>query len=198
MWGVSHTYAEERDVILGVADIDIFLPYLIKGAIKLEAAGANFIVLPCNSLHIFIEEIRRSVEIPVLSIIDETVSHLRKKSYRNVALFGTESIIGNRLYQDKLAEVSIQSSITNNKTQQKLNHLIARFALSEYDQKDCMTLKNIVDEMILKQNVDGVLLACTDLQVALPKEYHAKTIDTMRILAQAAVNYAQQLTVAAK
>ena len=43
------------------------LPFIIDSAKQLEKGGADFIVIPCNTVHVFIDEIRNSVKIPVLS-----------------------------------------------------------------------------------------------------------------------------------
>src|SRR3989338_6727859 len=62
------------------------LPYKIEEAKRLEKSGADFIVMPCNSLHIFIKEIRNAVKIPVLSIVEETVKFLKKNKFKKVGI----------------------------------------------------------------------------------------------------------------
>ena len=52
-------YAIEEDAISRNIGIDRCLPFLIAEARRLEQSGVHFIVMPCNSLHLFIEEIRK-------------------------------------------------------------------------------------------------------------------------------------------
>ena len=76
-------YQIEEDLIVSNKGSDRYIPFLVKEAKRLERAGSDFIVMPCNSLHVFIEEIRNAVKIPVLSIIEETVKFLKKNKSTN-------------------------------------------------------------------------------------------------------------------
>ena len=60
---------------------------MVKEAKRLEKTGVDFIVLPCNSLHVFIAKIRESVNIPILSIVEETVKYIKKKNIEQCELF---------------------------------------------------------------------------------------------------------------
>src|SRR5512141_150186 len=50
------------------------LPELVRSARALERAGADFIVIPCVTVHYFHAALQKRVGLPVLSIIDETVA----------------------------------------------------------------------------------------------------------------------------
>src|SRR3989344_5699129 len=71
---------EERAIKNGIIDGGEYLPILVEGANKLEKSGADFLVIPCNSVHIYIEEVRKSVKIPVLSIVEETSRFLKEEN----------------------------------------------------------------------------------------------------------------------
>ena len=79
-------YKIEEDLITKNKGSERYIPFLVNEAKRLEKAGADFIVMPCNSLHVFIKEIRNAVDIPVLSIIEETVKFLKKNNLNNVGL----------------------------------------------------------------------------------------------------------------
>ncbi|HET6780529.1 MAG TPA: amino acid racemase, partial [bacterium] len=49
-------------------------PALVETARNLERAGADFIVIPCNTAHFFYDAVRRAVSIPVLHIMDEVAA----------------------------------------------------------------------------------------------------------------------------
>ena len=55
---VPMPYQIEEDAIEKNIGIERISPFLLTEAKRLEKAGADFIVMPCNSLHVFIEEIR--------------------------------------------------------------------------------------------------------------------------------------------
>src|SRR3989344_3608045 len=59
-------YQIEEDLIMRSEGAERYIPFLITEAQRLEKSGMDFIVMPCNSLHVFIEQIRSSVKVPVL------------------------------------------------------------------------------------------------------------------------------------
>ena len=73
-------FAMEEEAIVKNIGLEKYIPFLKNAAVELERSGADFLVMPCNSLHVFIKEIRDAVKIPVLSILEETVNFLKKEN----------------------------------------------------------------------------------------------------------------------
>jgi len=84
IWNIPLNYEIEQNFLKNATGEEKYLPYLIAAAKKLEKGGADFIVMPCNSMHIFINEIRRAVKIPVLSIVEETAKFLKAKKIKRI------------------------------------------------------------------------------------------------------------------
>src|SRR3989344_7926112 len=89
VWNIPLAYKIEEDLITKSEGEERYIPYLVEAAQLLEKGGADFLVMPCNSLHIFIEEIRESVKIPVLSIVEETTKFLKEKGIAKVGIIST-------------------------------------------------------------------------------------------------------------
>lgn len=100
-------YEIEEDLITKNKGSERYIPFLVNEAKRLEKAGADFIVMPCNSLHIFIKEIRNAVSIPVLSIVEETVKFLKKNNFHKVGIVSTSATIENKLYENAFEVESI-------------------------------------------------------------------------------------------
>jgi len=155
-----------------------FRALLITAAKTLEKSGADFIVLPCNTAHVFISNIRTSVNIPVLSIIDETAKILKGK--RSIGLLSTPATIKNKLFDKKI------NCVKPSKINQKLMGLIINDILHNKNiDKNRSELLTIINSVSKKS--DALLLACTDLQLLITeKEINGiKVFDTMEILAKA-------------
>jgi len=162
------------------------LPYLIDAAKSLEKAGADFLVLPCNSLHIFIENIRNAVKIPVLSILEETTKFLKKEGINKVGIIATPITIRNKLYE-KFLKKSVIKQITPDSFQQvKIGKLIHNIVSNRHNNKDREVLIGIIKDFA-KGKVKNVILACTDLQLLMPQHTDIKIYDTMKILVDATV-----------
>jgi aspartate racemase len=168
-------YKIEEDLIMQNKGADRYIPFLVEEAKRLEKAGADFIVMPCNSLHVFIEEIRNAVDIPVLSIIEETVKFLKKNNFNKVGIVSTSATIQNKLYENAFEEAGIKYEMLNLVTGQQKNS----------DREELIKIINDFE----KKDVDCVALACTDLQLLIPKHPALKIFDTMKIFADSTVEY---------
>ena len=65
---------DRTEAILGRGEDPV--PMMVRSVHALERAGASFVVIPCVSAHFFLEELRSQVDIPILSIFDETANYL--------------------------------------------------------------------------------------------------------------------------
>lgn len=180
-------YAVEEEAIAENSGFEKILPFLIREAKRLEKAGADFIVMPCNSLHVFIEEIRAAVNIPILSIVEETVKFLKKYAFNNVGIVSTSATVKNKLYENAFAENGIDYKAPNDLQQAKMGKIILNLVTGMQNNRDRDELIQIINTFENK-NVDCVVLACTDLQLLIPQHPKLKIFDTMKIFADATVD----------
>ncbi len=179
-------YKIEEDAITKNTGIERISPFLIQEAKRLEKAGADFIAMPCNSLHVFIEEIREAVKIPVLSIVEETVKFLKKNRFKRVGIVSTSATIKNKLYENAFAENRIGYETPTDFQQAKLGKFIMNLVTGMQNNRDREELIQIINSFENKK-ADCVILACTDLQLLIPKHPTLKIFDTMKIFAEATV-----------
>ena len=179
-------YQIEADAIERSIGIERILPFLTKEAQRLEKAGADFIVMPCNSLHVFIGDVRKSVSIPVLSIVEETIRFLKKSNFQKVGIVSTSATIKNKIYENAFAQNHIGYETPDDFQQAKMGKYILNLVTGQQNNKDREGLIRIIDEFEGKK-VDCVVLACTDLQLLIPQHPNLRIFDTMKILADATV-----------
>ena len=180
-------YQIEKDLITKNKGAKKYIPYLTAEAKRLEKSCADYIVMPCNSLHVFIKEIRNAVNIPVLSIVEETVKFLKKNNLNRVGIVSTSATIENKLYENAFEENNIGYETPNSFQQAKMGKFIHNLVMGQQNSKDRDELIQIINDLEGK-NVDCVALACTDLQLLIPKHPTMKIFDTMKILADATVD----------
>lgn len=187
IWNVPLEYNIEEDLITKAIGGERYLPYLTDAAKRLESGGADFLVMPCNSLHIYIEEIRKSVKIPVLSILEETANFLETKMIKKVGIIATLSTIKNKLYEQFLFKKNISQIIPDNSQQSEIGKLINNLVLKRYDEVDKNKLIRIIQDLAVNKDLSTVILACTDLQLLNPKIEGVQIFDSMKILADVTV-----------
>lgn len=189
MWSVPIEYQIESDFINGEDRSDEYTSLLIDAAKRLEAGGADFIVTPCNSVHIFIDDVRNAVSVPVLSIIEETTAFLKQQNIQQVGLLATNASLQAGLYQTPLEKETITTVVPDNTDQVKMAKLINKLVQEEYSETQKTELIKIISHLAEKE-VKVILLACTDLQLLTPSFDGVTILDTMQILVDSTVRTA--------
>lgn len=175
---------EEEAIVKGINSHKM-LPYLIDGARILEKSGASFGILPCNTLHKYIQEIRDSVKMPFLSILDETVARLKSMKVSRVGILATETSAKDKLYDDVLKKNGISALYPTEDEQNNLNKIILELINTGENNLHGEKIERICSSL-REKGTDSILLACTDLQIATFKSTFP-VVDTTEILIQASV-----------
>ena len=68
----------------GITNEDLVLEQLISENNVLYKAGCSFIVMACNTIHYFIDELRKNSKIPIISIIEETVKNIKQDNINKI------------------------------------------------------------------------------------------------------------------
>jgi aspartate racemase len=187
IWNIPLKYDVEQNFIESGKGIQKYLPHLVTAAKNLEKGGADFIVIPCNSVHVFIDRIRKEVKIPVLSIVDETKAFLKNKKFKNIGVLATTSTINQKLYEGIMNSLGVKIVKPNEADQARLGKIINRLVTKRYADREKAQLLKII-WAFGKKNIDALALACTDLQLVInPKEMPVRVFDTMELLVDATV-----------
>jgi aspartate racemase len=187
IWNVPQKCQMEEDALAHAKGVERYIPYLQEAAKILEKGGADFIVMPCNTLHLFIDDIRKSVKIPVLSILEETAKFLKEKRVLQVGVLETPAASNQRLYEDALIKSGIGHVLPDDFHQAKIGKIVNNIVFNRHANKDREELVKII-KTFEDKNIENVILACTDMQLLIPKSSKLQIHDTMKIFAQATVN----------
>ena len=175
----------ETEAIIKGINSHKMLPYLIDGAKILEKAGATFGILPCNTLHKYINEIREAVKIPFLSILDEVVWRLKLIKVRSVGILATETTVKDKLYDEALKGHGIDVLYPTRTEQEILNKIIVELIREKKNDLQGQEIETICFSLS-KRGAESILLACTDLQVASFRA-NLPIVDTTEVLMQASM-----------
>ncbi len=186
IYSVPGLYQVEREAIVEGRGESRYIPLLTDAAKRLEGAGADFLVMPCNSLHEFIKDIRDSIKIPILSIVEETTRFLKKERIIKVGIISTSITINKKLYQNHFIANGIEQVKPDDFQQTKLGSIIHNLVSNRHIDEDKEGLANIINGFGMK-GIKYVILACTDLQLLKPQHEGIKIFDTMKILSNATV-----------
>ena len=172
------------------------LPLLTYSAQVLEKAGADFIIIPCNSAHHYLPQIRKAVSIPILNMIAETADFIRQHfpQEKRVGLLATTGAIKVGIYSTTFKKRGLEMIHPEEATQQSL---VMR-AIYDIKAKKPLTpakrrLKQAADELISK-GCSLIVMGCTEVPLGLNQKDVAgkggQLIDPKVIISQVAINFA--------
>jgi aspartate racemase len=187
IWNTALPKELERRFLLTWGGIEEYKPYLIEGARALEAWWAKLIVIPCNSVHVLIEDLRSAVNIPIISIIEETLVYIQHRNLKNIGIVSTSVTSENRLYEKLFNKECIPYKSVNPLEQKTLNQMIYNIVRGQTTSEDHALINDIVISLKNKW-AKNILLACTDLQSICTWTYELPIFDTMNILAWSVIS----------
>ncbi|MDD5599051.1 MAG: amino acid racemase, partial [Victivallaceae bacterium] len=83
---------------------------MLAAAEKLKDSGADFIIVPCNTAHVFLQAVQQHVRIPILSMIEETAKYIAENfpKVRKAGLLATSGTVGSGVYESPLKRKDIE------------------------------------------------------------------------------------------
>lgn len=174
----------ESDALLRGKNLALFVPLLTRAAKELEANGADFIVLPCNTLHVLADTIKTSITIPFINIIDVSVKKLQRAKIRRIGILGTSVTCQHNLF------VKNDPTITCIKPTHTAQHALDSAVHHFVKTGDPKLLQHVLAKVVFAFQQHGlrdVLVACTDFHGLCPKRQGVTLHDTLDILIEATV-----------
>ncbi|MCJ7624704.1 MAG: aspartate/glutamate racemase family protein [Anaerolineaceae bacterium] len=170
---------------------DLVAQGLSEAARKLEAAGADFIVIATNTMHMVIDELRSSVNIPFLSLLDAVGDAITEKNLKTVGLLGTVFTMKKTFYQEALAKKGITVLVPNPEDQKYINEVIYSELIAGVFRDESRAGYLKVIDKLAQHGAEGMILGCTEIPLLVgEKDTHLPLFDTTTIHAEAALDYA--------
>lgn len=176
---------DRTDYILG-RSAENPLPCMVEDARSLEAYGATAIVIPCNTAHYFIDEVRRSVNVPVPSIIEETALYLKRSGAKKACILATEGTISSGSYQRVLEENGIEWETPDEDGKRALMDIIygdVKGGVIPPPEK-----LYAVAEPLFERGCDRAILGCTELSLLKRSlKGDPRFVDSLEVLAYVSI-----------
>lgn len=145
---------------------------LLKEALTLETSGADFILIATNTMHKLVEKIETKLTIPVLHIADVTGQEILKNGVKKVALFGTRFTMEEDFYKGRIqSNFGIEVVTPNNSEMNEIHRIIyTELCLGIIKKESKDTLVKIIKRLKTHENIEGVILGCTELPLIIKPE----------------------------
>ena len=164
--------------------------YLLEAIGKLVCAGADFGLISANTPHIVFDEVAPKSPIPLISIVEATCAAAKAQKLKRLALFGTRYTMQANFYEKVFSREGIDLLVPEPNEQdyihdKYMNELVPGKFLPETR----AGLLAIIDRMKTESNIEGVILAGTELPLILcdPDYKGIVCLNTTKIHCEAAV-----------
>jgi len=164
--------------------------YLVEEIGKLILAGATFGLISANTPHIVFDQVASRSSIPLISIVEATCIAAKAKKLKRLALFGTRYTMQASFYPKVFSREGIELLLPDPEDQtyihdKYLNELVS----GQFLPATRARLLAIVDRLKTGSDIDGIILAGTELPLILRDSEHngIPLLDTTEIHCEAAV-----------
>jgi aspartate racemase len=178
--------------MMGVNDLAAVTAYLSAAVATLGGAGAEMAIIAANTPHVVFDEIRGRAEIPMVSIVEATAAHVAAMGLKRVGLLGTRYTMEGTFYPDVLERhgISVVTPLAEERAvvhDRYVNELLRNVFLPETRAR----LLDVVDAMVQRDSIEGVILGGTELPLLLKDAAHAgiPLLDTTVIHVRAALRF---------
>jgi len=164
---------------------------IIISAKKLESSGADFLIMPCNTAHYFIDKIVSNISIPMINMLDETVSYAYDKFGKEavVGILATDGTIESKIYENCFAKKGIKTIVPKYKQKDVMKFIYDVIKSSKFEEGPSI-LFEAVDEL-KEMGATAMLLGCTELSSAdYIYKFGDNFINPIEILAHKSILYA--------
>ena len=136
-------------------------PALASMAMGLAAAGADFLVMPCNTAHAFARAITAAVDIPLLSIIDVTVEACGDAAA--IGVLATDGCIKSGVFQEALAGREVLPSDAETV---ELMSLITRIKAGDTGSEVAESMRELARALVAR-GAEVIIAGCTEIPLVL-------------------------------
>ena len=182
----------EIEKLQHLGDWEAATNFMCDAAQRLEKAGADFVVICTNTMHLMAEEVQKSIQIPLLHIVDVTAAAIKAHTHKKVGLLGTKFTMEQDFYKARLKDKhQIEVVIPNEQDRQRVHDILYNeLCLGEIKDLSRGVFHQIIEDLI-KQGAEGIILGCTEIPLIInQREFEIPLYDTTEIHARAAVEYA--------
>ncbi|MDR2825211.1 MAG: amino acid racemase [Deltaproteobacteria bacterium] len=195
---------EERDHIHFIADINPKLPSriafliehkgedpgpaIVQMAKNLESWGADFIAMPCNTIHHYLPDIQKAIAIPVLDMIELTAQKTLEQfsGIKAVGILASPAVRLTGIYARRFEQKGVRVIFPLPEAEESVLRIIKAIKDGQAPALFNQELSAVAGSLV-QQGAGACVIACTELSLCT-LDQDLSAIDAAEVLARAAVN----------
>ena len=165
---------------------------MVEAAQRVEAGGADFLIICTNTMHKMADEVEKAIHIPLLHIADATARAIKAQGLGKVGLLGTKFTMEEDFYRGRLVGRHDLEVLIPEAEDREIVHRVIydELVLGIIKPESRKQYKQIIEKLIAA-GVQGIILGCTEIGLLVKEEDSSVPLfDTTSIHAATAVEYA--------
>ena len=174
---VEGRWAEAGDLLAGVAR-------------KVEAAGADVLLLCTNTMHKVADAVEAAVDIPLVHLVDTTAAAVQRGRFRTVGLLGTRFTMEDDFYVDRMAAHGIRAIVPGAADREVVHRVIYEELCRGIVREESRAAYVEVVRRLGEAGVEAVVLGCTEIELLLrPGDVRLPLLPSTRLHVEAALAF---------
>jgi aspartate racemase len=185
----SNTQIPDRVTSITKGNTSAVIDFLQKTARTIEVAGADVLVIPCNTAHYFTTDVLMSITIPFINMIEETGKTITSdKTIKSVGIMATDCTVSTRLFHSVLESKGVSVIALTPELQKIVMDCITAVKAGDVTLSRRQTLDPVI-AFLKNHGADRIILGCTEIPLVMDLDPIDCAIDPMDILAKRAIQH---------
>jgi aspartate racemase len=164
---------------------------LAREAARLEAAGAELLLLCTNTMHRVADQVQAAVRIPLLHLADATATAVRAEGLSTVGLLGTAFTMEQDFYRNRLARRGLRVLVPDAADRAEVHRIVYdELCLGVVRPESRQVYREVIGRLV-DAGAQGVILGCTEIELLVGAEDSPVPVfPTTRLHVEAAITAA--------
>jgi aspartate racemase len=164
---------------------------LAEEAVRIEAAGADLLLLCTNTMHKVADRIQAAIGIPLLHIADVTAQAVTAAGLSTIGLLGTAFTMEQDFYRDRLATHGLTVLVPPPRDRSDVHRIIYDELCLGIATGDSREIYRTVISRLVAAGAQGIILGCTEIELLIgQQDSPVPVFPTTRLHVEAAVDLA--------
>ena len=157
---------------------------------RLQAAGAQGLLIATNTMHKVIDDVQAATNLPIIHIADATAKAIQAQGLTKIALLGTQFTMTQDFYKQRLIDAGLQVLIPENDARAEVHRIIYdELCQGQFLDSSRHYYSQVIKDLANK-GAEGVILGCTEIGLLIQQaDSPIAVFDTTAIHAAAAVDF---------
>ena len=164
LWSIDFAPMEERQV---EGRWDEAGDLLAEVASKVQAAGADVVLLCTNTMHKVADRVEAALDVPLLHLVDATAEVVRRDGFTTVGLLGTRFTMEDGFYVDRMTTHGVRTIVPGAADRELVHRVVyEELCLGVVREESRAAYVEVVGRLV-EQGAEAVVLGCTEIELLL-------------------------------